>query len=102
MAQSIPLIYRLFFLYIDPLICLSGVYLAFFDPATYIANGVPSFVSSSISGTELSPLSAYFLRSLGSWSLSILALQLLILHQFKDVKLWKILQFSILVLVWYG
>jgi hypothetical protein len=30
----IPLLYRIFFLYIDPIICLSGIYLFFFDHHT--------------------------------------------------------------------
>ncbi|KAF4629287.1 hypothetical protein G7Y89_g8864 [Cudoniella acicularis] len=105
MPHSIPLFYRLFFLYFDPLICLSGIYLSFFDQHTFIQNGVPSALSGSItSSAEILPLAAYFMRSVGSYSVSIFALQILLLHQFKDapnglnVKIWRTLQFAILLI----
>jgi hypothetical protein len=99
----IPLFYRLFFLYIDPLICLSGIYLAFLDPQSFLLNAVPSALTSSIDPTT-APLAAYLIISIGAYSLAILSLQLLLLHGLKDapnglnVKLWKILQFSILLI----
>ncbi|KAE8451128.1 hypothetical protein EG329_004800 [Mollisiaceae sp. DMI_Dod_QoI] len=86
------------------LICLSGIYLMFFDQYTFIENGVPSTISSGITSTsEISPLAHYLIMSIGSYSICIFALQILLLHQFKDapnglnVKLWRILLFSILL-----
>jgi hypothetical protein len=101
-VQKIPLLYRLFFLYLDPFTCLSGIYLSFFDPTTFILNGVPSPLRTPPPSTPLDPLVTHLLRSIGAYSVCIFALQIILLHQFKNapgglnVQLWKILQFSIL------
>lgn len=100
--MTIALPYRIFFLYIDPLINLSGIYLAFFDPSTFLASGVPSSLkpspSSSISHGKppLDPLVSHLLNSIGSYSVGILVLQVLLLHGFQNapnglnVKLCKL------------
>jgi hypothetical protein len=94
MANShIPLFYRVFFLYIDPLICLSGIYLCFFDHATYLEMGVPQ----ALTRHSPSPLSSYLITVIGAWSLSIFAMQILLLQQYRDVKVWKIFMFAILL-----
>ncbi|CZT03890.1 hypothetical protein WAI453_011000 [Rhynchosporium graminicola] len=91
--SNIPTFYRIFFLYIDPLICLSGVYIFFFDHATYLASGVPH----TLSGYTIDSLSQHLLRALGSYSLCILAIQLLLLHRYSEVKIWRIVQFGLLL-----
>jgi hypothetical protein len=94
MANSnIPLFYKIFFLYIDPLLCLSGVYLCFFDHKTYLEMGVPRALTRHVS----SPLTSHLITVLGAWSVSIFALQTLLLQQYRDVKLWKIFMFAILL-----
>jgi hypothetical protein len=105
-----PLIYQVFFLYIDPLLCLSGIYLSFADQSIFIQNGVPSALKDSSSpllpprNPALPRLVSHFMFSIGSYSIGIFALQILLLHQFSDtsdlrnLKLWKILQFSILTI----
>jgi hypothetical protein len=108
----IPLFYRIFFLYVDPLICLSGIYLSFFSPLTFISSGVPSILSSQTpADSPPTPLTAYLLRSLGSHSLFVFTMQILLLHQFKDapgnlnLKIWRIVQFGILLIdlsLFYG
>lgn len=108
--SHIPPFYRIFFLYIDPLICLSGIYLSLFDQPTFLLNGVPSrLLPTYPSGTSQEehpngdPLISHFLFSIGSYSIGILSLQILLLHQVKDapaglnVKIWKILEFAILL-----
>ena len=102
---SIPLFYRIFFLYIDPVICLSGIYLFFFDHHTFIRNGVPSAISSQISPTStLSPLTKYLIMAIGSYSLFVFAMQIFLLNQFKDaprglnIKIWRTVQFGILLI----
>jgi len=93
MANSqIPLFYRVFFLYIDPLFCLSGIYLCFFDHATYLEMGIPRALTHHSS----SPLTSHLLTVLGAWSVAIFALQTLLLQQYRDVKLWRIFMFAIL------
>jgi hypothetical protein len=101
----IPLFYRIFFLYIDPVICLSGIYLFFFDPHTFILNGVPSAITSQISPTStIPPLTNYLIMSCGSYSLFVFAMQILLLHPFKDapdglnVRIWRTVQFGILLI----
>jgi hypothetical protein len=106
--SPIPLFYRIFFLYIDPLICLSGIYLFFFDHASYVQNGVPSILSSRISiipnsdpitNLSLTPITHHLITALGSYSLFVLIMQILLLQQFRgDVRIWKTVQFGILVI----
>ena len=100
----IPLFYRIFFLYIDPLLCLAGIYIAFFDPHSYIQNGTPHAISSLIAATEeLHPLTSNLIMALGSYSLFVFAMQILLLQQFKDapnginVQIWRIVMFGILL-----
>ncbi|KAG4440859.1 hypothetical protein IFR05_003672 [Cadophora sp. M221] len=89
---DIPAFYRIFFLYIDPLICLSGIYVLFFDHATYLANGIPHAISVDV----VDPLAHFLLVALGSYALCIFGIQILLLRQFPDLKIWKIIMFSIL------
>ncbi|KAL5319171.1 hypothetical protein ACEPPN_012220 [Leptodophora sp. 'Broadleaf-Isolate-01'] len=95
---NIPIFYRIFFLYIDPLICLIGVYTYFFDHATFIESGTPHSISATVADTQhLSPLEQFLLPALGSYALCIFGIQILLLHQFHDVKIWRIVMFSILL-----
>ncbi len=95
--STIPIFYRIFFLYIDPLICLLGVYTFFFDHPTYITNGTPHSLSSTIQDQNLTPLEKFLLSALGSYALCIFGVQILLLHQFHDVRIWRIVMFSILL-----
>jgi hypothetical protein len=112
--SQMPLFYRIFFLYIDPLICLSGIYLCFFDQRTFILNGIPSLItsnhlqsqihSSPNSVLNITPATTYFIHSLGAYSLCIIFLQISLLWGFKDVgngigvKVWKNVQLGILLI----
>jgi hypothetical protein len=92
--SHIPLFYRIFFLYIDPCICLSGIYVCFFDHGTYLEMGVPRALTRHSSS---SPLTSHLINALGAWSLCIFALQTLLLQQYRDVKIWKIFMFAVLL-----
>ena len=107
---SIPPLYRIFFLYIDPLFCLSGIYLAFFSPYHFITQGTPSAFSSStlpsstsISSPTLSSQIEFLIHAQGACLLGIFVLQAVLLRQVVDeprglgVKIWKIVQVSILM-----
>lgn len=101
----IPAFYRIFFLYIDPLICLSSIHLFFFSHSSYITNGTPRIISAQITDpNSLSPLEHYLLTALGAYSLCIFALQILLLQIYRDVKIWKVVIFAVLLtdlaLVW--
>jgi hypothetical protein len=94
MANShIPVFYRVFFLYIDPLLCLSGIYLGFFDHATYLEMGVPR----ALTHHSASLLTNHLITVLGAWSLCIFTLQTLLLQQYRDVKIWRIFMFAVLL-----
>ncbi len=100
----IPLFYRIFFLYIDPLICLLSIYLFFFDHPTYILNGIPSSLSTpALQTPELPPLVQLLITGLGAYSLCIFTMQIFLLRQFSDapdginVRIWRIVLFSILL-----
>jgi uncharacterized protein YhhL (DUF1145 family) len=102
--SRIPLFFRVFILYVDPFISLLAVYLCFFDPHAYIQNGVPgTLLSSTISNTIIPPLVEYIIMVVGSFSLCISAVQILLLHGFKDapnnlnIKIWKIVMLGVLL-----
>lgn len=83
----IPTFYAIFFLYLDPLICLSGIHLSFFDQSTFLMNGVPS--SLKVQHENAIPnhdLTSHFIRSLGAYSVAIFILQILLGWGFKDAK----------------
>ncbi|KAK0124187.1 hypothetical protein ONS95_009169 [Cadophora gregata] len=90
---EIPAFYRIFFLYIDPLVCLSGIYVLFFDHATYLTSSVPH----AIPVKTIDPLTRYLLTALGSYCLCIFGIQIFLLRQFLDIKIWRIVMFSILL-----
>jgi hypothetical protein len=104
MSSHIPTFYTILFLYVDPLINLSGIYLEFFDQNNYLENGVPSLLTSNVSQTDaIYPLVQYLILALGSFSVCILAFQVLLVHGFKNaanglnVTIWKIVMFGILL-----
>lgn len=66
MTPTIPLFYRVFFLYIDPLICLSGIYLSFFDNPKFIENGLPQILVPYTQTPPGAALTDYFLNTVGS------------------------------------
>jgi len=100
MIVKIPAFYRIFFLYIDPLICTMGIYIFFFDHQLYLDSGAPESITANV---KITPLIDFLLLCLGSYSIFILAMQLLILHYFQNahdglnLKLWKIVQFGIIL-----
>jgi hypothetical protein len=102
----IPTFYRIFFLYIDPLINFSSLYLFFFDHATYISQTIPKSIlppSFYLAHPEITPLENHLITALGSYSIAFLALQISLIHGFKNapsglnVKIWKILNGAILL-----
>lgn len=98
--SKIPTFYRIFFLYIDPLICFSSIYIFFLDQAFYLKNGIPQSVTSK--SKHVTPLTQFLLFSLGSYSLFVFLMQICLLHGFKDaprglnLRIWRIVQFGIL------
>lgn len=98
---KIPAFYRTFFLYIDPVICLIGIYIFFFDHQAFLESGAPQSITAN---AKLTPLIDFLLLCSGSYALFVFAMQILLLHQFKDapdglnLKIWRIVLFGILLI----
>lgn len=88
---AIPPLYRLFFLYIEPISALVGAYFAHFDPSAYLLlTHAPSFVPPT-SGTTavLSQLAnLYFLFAIN---------EAFVLRSTSDLRVWRTLLFGLLV-----
>jgi hypothetical protein len=102
--SHIPSFYRAFFLYVDPVLCFSGIYLAFFDPSTYLLNSTPSALVSKIdTTTAIPPLPQFLVNTIGSFYLFIFSMEALLLRQSLtfpqglNVKVWRTVMFGILL-----
>lgn len=94
----IPLAYRLFFLYIEPVSALVGAYYAYFAPATYLS--LTTFPSSSTSSpvptpVDLATLTA--LRQLANLYLLFAFNEALVLRSTSNIAVWRTLLFGLLV-----
>ncbi|CZT13382.1 hypothetical protein WAI453_013598 [Rhynchosporium graminicola] len=49
--KHISLLYRIYFLYIEPIFALFGAYLAVFDPSTFLIGTLPGTVSRTLTST---------------------------------------------------
>ncbi|KAI4282478.1 MAG: hypothetical protein L6R38_002902 [Xanthoria sp. 2 TBL-2021] len=92
-AQAIPLIYRLFFLYIEPLASLVGAYYAFLQPQEYLRLTDPS--SSPIVSTPLS--TSIILQQLSNLYFLFALNEALVLRATFDIHVWRTLLFGLLV-----
>ncbi|KAH7176902.1 hypothetical protein EDB81DRAFT_850699 [Dactylonectria macrodidyma] len=88
MADQIHPIYRIWFLWVDPVLTLAGIYGNLFNhdlaTMTFFANYPPT--------EELKP----FVYLLGGMGGSFFCLFVLLLRYTHDVNVWKIVQFGIL------
>lgn len=90
--MTIPTIYRIFFLYLDPLIAASGVYMAFFTPSKFIDGFLPPSIA------PYSPLQqSFLLHQLGGALLLCIILDLFLLRKTNEVWIWKVQQAGQLV-----
>jgi hypothetical protein len=89
---TIPVIFRFFFLYCEPLIAISGAYLAFFRPAFFFSN----LFSANIVPT-VTPVHRFLLVSLSSSWLFFAVVQALALRMTSDLKIWSALLGSMLI-----
>ncbi|PGH05137.1 hypothetical protein AJ79_06885 [Helicocarpus griseus UAMH5409] len=99
MPTKTPLPYRLWFRYVEPLSALSGAYLAWFRPATYLQmTNAPSFDETS----TVSELAAFALQQLASVFVFFGLAESLVLHVSNDLKVHRALVFSMIGsdLVW--
>jgi len=91
---SIPLIYRAFFLYIEPVSTIVGAYYAWFQPQYYLTlthyASAPGLLGVPIS-TEV------VLRQLGNLYFAFTLNEALVLRATSDLRVWKTLLFGLLV-----
>ena len=87
--SQIPAFYRIWFTYLDPLIAIHATYMDFFTPATIF--------NSQIAGVTLDPDYHAFFQQLGGHLAGIAFLSTVLLRATSELKIWKILQASILI-----
>ena len=90
-SSTIPLLYRLFFLYIEPVATAVGAYYAALDQQAYMHLTLPS-VTTAISACESTVLyqlaNLYFVFALN---------EALVLRATSDVRVWKVFLFGLLL-----
>ncbi|KAL8876535.1 MAG: hypothetical protein Q9198_005288 [Flavoplaca austrocitrina] len=92
-TQNIHHIYRLFFLYIEPLASVVGAYYAFLQPKEYLRLTDPS--SSPIVSVPLS--TSIILQQLSNLYLLFALNEALVLRATSDIRVWRTLLFGLLV-----
>ncbi len=89
---TLPLLYRLFFLLIEPLATLLGAYFAFFDQETYLnLTHTSSYPASIPLGTSI------VMSQLGNMYFAFALSEALILRSTSDLRVWKAVIFCLLV-----
>ncbi|KAK3903182.1 NADP-dependent alcohol dehydrogenase [Staphylotrichum tortipilum] len=89
---TLPLLYRLFFLLIEPLATLVGAYFALFDQETYLN------LSHGSSAPTTIPLGTSIVMSqLGNMYFALALSEALVLRSTSDLRVWKAVIISLLV-----
>ena len=83
-TATIPLLYRILLLYIEPFFAVNGAFIAFFRPAQYAALLTRASV-------PYDPSTQYLYTSIGGLWLMFAFNQAVILRLYDDVRLWKLL-----------
>lgn len=89
----IPFIYRIFFLYIEPLAAVVGAYYAFYEPHEYL------YLTHALSAPALSiPLSTtIILNQLSNLYLLFAINEALVLRATSEINVWRTLLFGLLI-----
>lgn len=95
--QDIPVVYRFFFLYIEPLSALAGAYYAAFKPADYLHDLSVGGPSVSTSTLGLSTQIHMTLLQLANLYLLFALNEHLVLSSTSSLKTWRRLLFVLLV-----
>lgn len=91
-AFSLPLLYRLFFLLIEPLSALLGAYYAYFDKKAYLE------LTHAASAPETIPLgTSIVLSQLANLYLFFAINEALVLRSTSDIHVWKTVLFCLLI-----
>lgn len=81
--------YTFFFKWIDPIIALGGAYLNFIDPIAAVTSMAPN--------SKYDPDQVFLFHQSGGLALAIAFLSAAIPRYSKDITVWRILQFSLLL-----
>lgn len=103
MASTIPTFYWLFFIVLDPVIALWGMYMMFFTPAVVTDAFIPASVS------PYNPLQTFFQHQLGGALSMCIILDLFLLRRTNEIWIWKVQQagqlvydLALLYSIWYA
>jgi hypothetical protein len=83
-APKVPHFYRIFFTWLDPLICVWGAYMDFFDPRLVLSSHIPN-PTADIGH-------AMILRQRGGGMLNFGFISAFLLRHTTDLKAWRIVQ----------
>jgi hypothetical protein len=84
---TISLLYRIYFLYFEPLAALGGTYLAFFSPQRYLEGTTP-LTALPANYTTISPLTQMLLTNIGSLYALFAINEGIILRLTKERNVW--------------
>jgi hypothetical protein len=84
-----PLAYRIFFTWLDPVICVWGAYMDFFDPTLVLSSHIPS--------PKVDMGHAMILRQRGGGMLNFGFISAFLLRHTNDLQAWRIVQIADLV-----
>lgn len=93
-TPSLPLLYHIWFLYLEPIFALNGAYLAYFQPSTYLH--MTSFQSLSSSYPTAPPSTIHVSIHVAALYLFFTLAEALVLRVTNDRKVWKALLLSML------
>ena len=86
---SVPLIYRLLFLYIEPVAALGGTLITTFDPVSFLRTFSPASTSSIYS-----PLTQPIYDQVAALLFLFAWIQAVVLRSTDDIRLWKTILFG--------
>ncbi|KAF2737852.1 hypothetical protein EJ04DRAFT_510039 [Polyplosphaeria fusca] len=89
MPAQYPLLYRLFFTWVDPVICVWGAYMDFFDPALVLSSHIPN--------PKVDIGHIMILRQRGGGMLNFGFISAFLLRYTNDAQIWKMVQIADLV-----
>lgn len=92
---KIPVAYRIFFLYIEPVATLVGAFFAWFLPYAYLSRTDASSAPNPVLGVPTS--TGISLRQLGNLYMVFALNEALVLRATTDIKVWRALLIALLI-----
>jgi hypothetical protein len=89
-SPRVPFYYRLFFTWLDPIICVWGAYMDFFTPKVVLSSHIPNPAAPDIGH-------AMILKQRGGGMLNFAVLSAVLLRYTSDIEIWRIAQAAFLL-----